>query len=634
VSDVSYGNTCPETITRTYRITDDCGNATDVTQTITVDDTTSPVFTLPADVTIACSDDSSPANTGSATATDNCDPAPGVTYSDVEIGTCPSGQTILRTWTATDTCGNVASADQVITLTVQQHTITTLPGANGTIHPHNPVVNHGQSIDVIVTADADHTIDDLWVDGISVGTFGPGVTTTTQSFAGVVSDHTVQALFTRDTGSLQVILGPVGATSSGAQWRLTSGPDQAWYASGDQIDNLAVGHYSIEFAPVLGFETPGRAVVVVKTGLTAHHQDYRIPATVFIPGGTYQMGNLAGIGGNTITVDSFLMKPGEVTIDEYQAYADATGRARPSQPHPDPSLPVSNISWTDAVAYLNWCSDRAGLHPAYTFSDGQWVLDRNANGYRLPTEAEWEYATRGGIPDALYPWGNTIDSSRANYDIFPTLQLTRNGDYAPNGYGLFDVAGNVREWVHDWYSPSLPDGVTNPTGPATGAQRVLRGGSWVSPAGELICPHRTSTAPASAYSDLGFRWVLSVTNDDTDGDGMPDWWEQLHFDHPTDPAPGDDPDKDGSPNGDEYSAGTDPTDETSTIRIVDIFPLQGAMVIVWPSVAGKTYTLDVIDEMKGQWEPLETSIPADPPFNSYLDYTDTLPRCFYRVRVE
>ncbi len=111
ISDLSDGNSCPEIITRTYRATDASGNYAECTQLITIDDTEAPVITCPADITIDCNGSSDPSNTGSATATDNCDTAPDVTYADVT-----NGNVITRTWTATDDCGNSASCDQLITI--------------------------------------------------------------------------------------------------------------------------------------------------------------------------------------------------------------------------------------------------------------------------------------------------------------------------------------------------------------------------------------------------------------------------------------------------------------------------------------------------------------------------------------
>jgi len=201
--------------------------------------------------------------------------------------------------------------------------------------------------------------------------------------------------------------------------------------------------------------------------------------------------------------------------------------------------PVQTVDWYDCVKWCNACSQQTGLAPVYytdvgltqVYTNGELTpyVNWGANGYRLPTEAEWEKAARGGLSGQRFPRGLTISESQANYqaapthfsyDLGPYSGYNTNfdtGDYpytspvgyfAANGYGLYDMAGNVWEWCWDWNGTPYgqPTG-TNPTGPASGTTRVLRGGSWYGIAGYARCADRYGYNPNfTSYMD-GFRCV-------------------------------------------------------------------------------------------------------------------------------
>jgi formylglycine-generating enzyme len=161
------------------------------------------------------------------------------------------------------------------------------------------------------------------------------------------------------------------------------------------------------------------------------------------------------------------------------------------------SHPVVLVRYRDALAYCRWMST---------------VLGQTA---RLPTEAEWEKAARGGLDGKPYPWDDgELDASRCNFLTDPSLKAqsgTRpTATYSPNGYGLYDIVGNVWEWVSDWYSPDYygADEARDPKGPETGEMRIVRGGSWVTEDPSMFrCAYRHKVPPDTYAYSIGFRIV-------------------------------------------------------------------------------------------------------------------------------
>ena len=172
-----------------------------------------------------------------------------------------------------------------------------------------------------------------------------------------------------------------------------------------------------------------------------------------------------------------------------------------SEPAPDRlDHPVTLVRWEDAVAYCAWLAAETG------------------RAVRLPTEAEWEKAARGGHAGRRYPWGDRLDRNMANFLTDPTTKLvqgtTRCRSFPPNGYGLFDVTGNVWEWVQDWYDPRYysTSPSSSPHGPRTGSMRVVRGGSWlVADVRMLSCSHRHKVPPDTYSYAIGFRIACGET---------------------------------------------------------------------------------------------------------------------------
>ncbi len=274
---------------------------------------------------------------------------------------------------------------------------------------------------------------------------------------------------------------------------------------------------------------------------------------VFIPAGSFRMGdaNDGNVDGDaaltSVFVSTFYMETNLVSCSQWQTvydwaitngYAFTNAGAGKAANHP-----VQMVDWYDAVKWCNARSQMAGLQPVYytdtnltqVYTAGETdaiYVNWTTNGYRLPTEAEWEKAARGGISGHRFPWGNTnkIGESQANYygavgyddyDLGPTGYHTNwdngvepytspVGSFAANGYGLYDMAGNVYEWCWDWYGTPYGQPTTNnPTGPSSGNYRVARGGGWDSYAFTCRTADRSDGQPAIADFESGFRSVLS-----------------------------------------------------------------------------------------------------------------------------
>ena len=255
--------------------------------------------------------------------------------------------------------------------------------------------------------------------------------------------------------------------------------------------------------------------------------DDLLPPVVRIPAGEFIMGADDGEEderpAHRAYLDEFFIGAHPITNEEYAVFVRETGHPAPTirdlplivsqrqeavfrdlaAPYlwndggPPPARvrhPVTLVGFEDAMSYCTWLSDRVG------------------KPVRLPTEAEWEKAARAGLDRGRYPWGDEIDPSRANFLVDPASKAHQGtvpvGCYEPNAFQLYDMIGNVWEWVSDWYASDYYAGsqYLNPAGPEDGCLRILRGGAWVTSDVRLLrCSYRHKV-PADSYAySIGFR---------------------------------------------------------------------------------------------------------------------------------
>ena len=234
---------------------------------------------------------------------------------------------------------------------------------------------------------------------------------------------------------------------------------------------------------------------------------------MLIPAGSFEMGDHFNDGEanelpvHKVELDTFYMDSQEVTVEQFRKFVDESSHKysrwnEVEKYSPDDKHPMVYVTWNDAVAYCKWA------------------------GKRLPTEAEWEYAARGGLPGKQYPWGDRITHDYANYagmggkdpwdnpkDKWDS-QTAPVRSFDPNGYGLYDMAGNISEWCADWYNSGYygSSPTKNPKGPNSSPNGwlVLRGGSWLDDTKALRISSRSHRSPTSADTNYGFRCAADI----------------------------------------------------------------------------------------------------------------------------
>ena len=241
----------------------------------------------------------------------------------------------------------------------------------------------------------------------------------------------------------------------------------------------------------------------VEVSVKAPENMQYIPAGEFNIGDAFKEGDKDEQPVKSVFIDAFYMDTHEVTVGEYKKFLSETNHLKPnwtkiSQYSPTDQHPILYVTWHDAMAYTKWAKKR------------------------LPSEAEWEYAARGGLTNQRYPWGNDINSKHANYkrQVGKTMKV---GSYPPNNYGLHDISGNVAEWCLDGYDQNFYNRLTRKNPFADGniqdviqrvnqirTFRIIRGGSWHSDENDLRVANRNYRAPSDADRYFGFRCVKSL----------------------------------------------------------------------------------------------------------------------------
>jgi len=244
---------------------------------------------------------------------------------------------------------------------------------------------------------------------------------------------------------------------------------------------------------------------------------------VRVEGGTYKMGSKDSDKTadndeqreHEVTIKTFEISKFEITVWEWKQYTKANKLSMPAKPDWgwQDNYPINGITWEEAIAYCNWLSKKEKLQPVYSKQGPNYVCNFKANGYRLPTEAEWEFAAKGGVKSKGYKFSGGNDANEVAWHKAISKNSPHTvGTKLPNELGIYDMSGNVWEWCWDWYNKDyykIEKG-DNPKGPEMGERRTVRGGSWDSQVNYLRPANRISTPQNKTHEFYGFRVARTI----------------------------------------------------------------------------------------------------------------------------
>ena len=459
-------------------------------------------------------------------------------------------------WTNGTTIPTVTNSGYEVTFTpTEAENYNTLThNVSITVNKANPVVTTWPTATAITSGEALSTSDltggvgegsFAWTDGTVIPTVtnnGYEVTFTPTDTANYNTvTHNVSITVNEVPPSVTVSFNTNGGSSISDQTITTAG-DKAIRPTNPTRNSYTFDYWytDAEFTTPYDFDTSVTSSITLYARWVSQADITAMTALnmVFVPGGTFEMGkNLGTATGadvtplHMVTLSGFWMRKYEVTQLQWQTIMGVNPSSfinSPASGETQNRRPVERVTWYDALEFCNKLSANEGLEEVYTITGrtpasgypitGATVtVDWSKNGYRLPTEAQWEYAAKGGDPAAAgwtgytYAGGDT-PANVAWYSVGSNDRTHEVGKKTANKLGLFDMSGNVREWCWDWYASYSSEAQINPTGASSGTYRVYRGGSWGVSAGWVRSAYRDSYFPFERDTDAGLRIARNVTN--------------------------------------------------------------------------------------------------------------------------